>query len=230
MGAPGDIQIGGINEKQVPILRTQFGLATKVDSIFDKAQYDGTLGLAFSQYNGTQGYPFIMNAVTRGNFAKPVFTVYLDREVGKRKIGGLITYGGVDSYNCRPVFKYENVSSDYFYQFKIDEISLGQYKHRGQYKVELTFSKIMKGPPAIVAELAKAAGAQPTGDGITYSIDCNAEFQSLEIIAGSTKYKIDPDLLIMKLNIHRVAMLADLKDGLLSSAVLDSIRAVGIGT
>ncbi|KIH55675.1 hypothetical protein ANCDUO_14162, partial [Ancylostoma duodenale] len=82
---------------------------------------------------------------------------------------------------------------------KINGISLGGYKHSGQYKVELTFSNIMKGPSAIVDKLAKAAGAKPTGDGITYSIDCNAEFPSLEIIAGSTKYKIGHDLLITKI-------------------------------
>ncbi|KAL6739476.1 hypothetical protein Aduo_012923 [Ancylostoma duodenale] len=191
-------QIGGMNETQIAVDRTQFGLATNVDSTFGEVQYDGTLGLAFSQYNGTQGYPFIMNAVTKGALAKPVFTVYLNRDVGKGKVGGLITYGANDTYNCRPAFKYENVSSDYSYQYKINGISLGGYKHSGQYKVELTFSNIMKGPSAIVDKLAKAAGAKPTGDGITYSIDCNAEFPSLEIIAGSTKYKIGHDLLITK--------------------------------
>ncbi|KAK6750470.1 hypothetical protein RB195_002442 [Necator americanus] len=194
-----EVQLGGEDEDQLLIRRTAFGLATQVDSVFKETPFDGALGLAFSVYDEEKGEPFITNAINKEALREPLFSVWLaSRKVGNGEPGGAITYGALDNYNCDPVFQYENISSDVFYQFKIDGVSLREFKRERSEEAMLHFSNSIRGPTAIIEELAKTAGALPIGENGFYYIDCENNFPPLQITVGPTVYSIENDKLRIK--------------------------------
>lgn len=57
---------------------------------------------------------------------QPLFTVYLEERGDVDNVpGGYITYGGLDTQNCGAVIAYQPLSSATFFQFTINEVSLG---------------------------------------------------------------------------------------------------------
>ncbi|ETN79504.1 eukaryotic aspartyl protease [Necator americanus] len=164
-----------------------------------KVEFDGVLGLAYTANNGSRIKPFIVWAINQAALREPLFTVWLSHPTfDSGKYDGIITYGSVDTKNCGEVIGYANFSSELFYQYRVDAISMGQFKSSGELEVMQEFNGWITGPPSMVKEMAKIAGAQFDTQHSVYKIDCNARFPDLEIEIGSDTYSIKPKNLIVK--------------------------------
>ncbi|CAJ0601808.1 unnamed protein product [Cylicocyclus nassatus] len=192
-----EMRLGGVHESQQFVLRTQFGIATKVNVTQNEVHYDGTIGLAFGEYNNSKGFPFVTNAIEKGNFDKPVFTIWLRPYPVVGDSGGVITYGDIDTYNCGPVIQYENITSDIAYIYTIDRISMGTWLYKMRFDVEIHLSSFILGPEYIVELFAKDASVEIGDDG-EYYVDCDAKFNDLEISSGDIIYKISYEKLIIQ--------------------------------
>ncbi|KIH46162.1 hypothetical protein ANCDUO_23787, partial [Ancylostoma duodenale] len=75
--------------------------------------------------------------------------------------GGTITYGGLDVEHCRQPVIYKPVTEAYFWQFKMNGVSTGQFSCRICWQAASdTSTNLIAGPPTIVASIAKEVGAK----------------------------------------------------------------------
>uniref|UniRef100_A0A914YET0 Peptidase A1 domain-containing protein n=1 Tax=Panagrolaimus superbus TaxID=310955 RepID=A0A914YET0_9BILA len=152
-------------------------------------EYDGLLGLGLS----TEGKaaPVLYTAEQQKLLKQPIFTVFLNNTSQ-----GFITYGGLDEKYCSPDVEYVNITSDIWYQFKMDSFSMGAENSSDGWEVisELNSKKILA-PEAISTQLLQAAGASENG-----TIDCNATFEDLKLIINAKEYVIPSKYLILKNN------------------------------
>ncbi|GMR57370.1 hypothetical protein PMAYCL1PPCAC_27565, partial [Pristionchus mayeri] len=74
-------------------------------------------------------------------------------------LGGIYTYGAIDTTNCGTIIAYEPLSSLSYYQFKMASISFGSYSNdKGWQAVSDTGTSHMAGPADIVQKIAAEAG------------------------------------------------------------------------
>ncbi|EYC24205.1 hypothetical protein Y032_0014g2378 [Ancylostoma ceylanicum] len=155
---------------------------------------DGILGLAFTSLAVDRVVPPLINAINQNLLDQPLFTVWMEHR-GKLEgaVGGVFTYGAVDTKNCGPVTAYEPLSSATYYQFKMAAIGMGSYTNSKVYQViSDTGTSFIGGPKTVTDALAKAAGAKYSAFQESYTIPCNAKPPTLDVTIGSHKYSIDP--------------------------------------
>lgn len=83
-----------------------FFSASSIASVIGYQPFDGVLGLGWPSIAVGGVTPPIQNIM--GQFDKKLFTVWLDRHVRPSHgiVGGLITYGAIDTYNCASQIDY----------------------------------------------------------------------------------------------------------------------------
>ncbi|KAL6744331.1 hypothetical protein Aduo_017278 [Ancylostoma duodenale] len=188
------MKFGGPTEKQLVVPKTTFGLATHISSDFKNDPTDGILGLAFTSLAVDRVVPPLINAINQNLLDQPLFTVWMEHR-GKLEgaVGGVFTYGAVDTKNCGPVTAYEPLSSATYYQFKMSAIGMGSYTNSKVYQViSDTGTSFIGGPKVVTDALAKVAGAKYSASQESYIIPCNAKPPTLDVTIGSHKYSIDP--------------------------------------
>lgn len=125
----------GTDSNALVIPKTTFGQATSIASFFANDPIDGILGLAFKSIAVDGVPPVLIQANNEGLLDKPLFTVWLE-EKGKAAtgvVGGVYTYGAVDTKNCGPVIAYQPLTSETYYQFSVSKFALGSYSTAGQW-------------------------------------------------------------------------------------------------
>lgn len=87
----------------------------------------GILGLGWPDLAVDDVTPPMQNLLSQ--LDQPIFTVWLDRHVrpAEAKLGGLITYGGLDPVNCDKQVDYVALSSQTYWQFPINGFSIGTF-------------------------------------------------------------------------------------------------------
>ncbi|KAL6739472.1 hypothetical protein Aduo_012919 [Ancylostoma duodenale] len=205
-----------IDETHFSIPKITFGLATSLEIEDGQGEADGVLGLAFVPFEGTNSDPFITSAfkegicldstvdiavshpyqstiartVTQGKL-EPLFTIWLKPgNIQYGEVGGVITYGSIDTANCGPVLKREKITSSTSYEYMIDGISMGSFSKKAKFVVQQDLGIWIVAPPKIVSEMAKIAKAQFYPAAGVYTIDCAAEFPDFKVTSGSTEYSI----------------------------------------
>ena len=103
-----------------------------------------------------------MNAYNQGVVDRPIYTIYLKKNI-QNGDAGVITYGGEDSTNCGSVIAYQPLAQFDYYIIAFSGISYGSYANSNTYTtlVESTSNGIA-GPPSVIVNMAKVAGAIPT--------------------------------------------------------------------
>ncbi|KHJ94565.1 eukaryotic aspartyl protease [Oesophagostomum dentatum] len=188
------VKFGGPSEKRLVVPKTTFGLATHISSDFKNDPTDGILGLAFTSLAVDKVVPPLINAIDQNLLDQPLFTVWMEHR-GKLNgaVGGLFTYGAVDTTNCGSVIAYQPLSSATYFQFKMASIGMGSYTSSKVYEViSDTGTSFIGGPKSVTDELAKQAGAKYSALQESYTISCSAKPATLDITIGSNKYSIDP--------------------------------------
>ncbi|KAK6757029.1 hypothetical protein RB195_015079 [Necator americanus] len=188
------VRFGGPTEKQLVVPRTTFGLATHISSDFKNDPTDGILGLAFTSLAVDRVVPPLINAINQNLLDQPLFTVWMEHR-GKLEgaVGGLFTYGAIDTTNCGPVIAYQPLSSATYFEFQMAAIGLGSYTNSKAYSViSDTGTSFIGGPKTVTDAIAKAAGAKYSALEESYTISCTAKPATLDITIGTQKYSIDP--------------------------------------
>ncbi|EYC19857.1 hypothetical protein Y032_0023g754 [Ancylostoma ceylanicum] len=151
-GESGDrLAVGGV----------EIGQASYLADSFQEKSFDGILGLAYDNYNKGNIVPAIHRAARYGQLEQPVFTVFYKSVGSQRNVyGGVFTYGAVDAKNCGRILAYENLTSNYYWQFPMQAISTGNYTSDiGWQAISDTGSSAIIGPPDIIFKIAKEVGA-----------------------------------------------------------------------
>uniref|UniRef100_A0AC35EUW5 Peptidase A1 domain-containing protein n=1 Tax=Panagrolaimus sp. PS1159 TaxID=55785 RepID=A0AC35EUW5_9BILA len=174
--------------------KSAIGQANQISSDFSQFPTDGILGLAFPSIDEEKSDPILFNAYKQGLLDKPIFSVYLEeRGHVENVVAGAITYGGLDTEHCSPDVDYVDLTSEDYYQFKINSFSFGTAESSDGWQViSDTGTTIIVAPPEIFNVLADAAGANASG-----SIDCNASFDDFKLTISGKEYTIPAKQLIL---------------------------------
>ncbi|KAF1752249.1 hypothetical protein GCK72_018803 [Caenorhabditis remanei] len=188
------VRFGAKGESQLAVPSTTFGIASKISADFKNDATDGILGLAFTSLAVDGVVPPLINAINQGILDQPLFSVWLEHRGALNNVGGgVFTYGAIDTTNCGPLVAYQPLSSATYYQFKAAGFKLGSYSNTKAVDViSDTGTSFLGGPQAVVAGLAKAAGATYDDFNEVYFIDCAATPGTLDITIGSNVYSIQP--------------------------------------
>ncbi|CAI4225350.1 unnamed protein product [Auanema sp. JU1783] len=187
------VRFGDQGTQQLVVPQTTFGQSTSLAQFFADQPIDGILGLAFQSIAVDGITPPFINAVNQGLVDQPLFTVFLEHVGAKDNVyGGVYTYGGIDTTNCGPVIAYQSLSSQTYWQFKMDAIGSGNYKSsKGWQVISDTGTSLIGGPKAVIAGIANAVGATFVADYDMYSLPCNATIPTVDITIGGKTYSID---------------------------------------
>ncbi|CAG2119237.1 unnamed protein product, partial [Medioppia subpectinata] len=112
----------------VKVVNQTFAETTQESSTtFVFAQFDGILGLAFQQDAIDNVVPPFYNMLAQGLLAKPVFSVYLNRNTttGGQTTGGELLFGGIDSARYTGNIAYVPVTQQGYWQFTMASVQVG---------------------------------------------------------------------------------------------------------
>jgi len=148
-------------------------------------KFDGILGLGWDSIS-VGGVPTIMNALTAsGQMADSVFGFYL----ANNKPGEL-EFGGVDPKHVSGSFQYVPLSSESYWQIKLDGVKLGS-NSVSQTKSAIVDSgtSLLAGPSAEVKAIAAKLGAQSVM-GKEWTVDCSKDLPDLTFTLGGKPYTL----------------------------------------
>lgn len=134
--------------------------------------FDGILGMAFNSIS-IDGIPTVFNNMeTEGLVDSTQFAFYLSATDGSQ---GELTLGGYDSNHFEGDLFWVPLTSETYWETKLDDLQLGSKSMTNATKVVLdTGTSILAGPSAEVAAIAAAVGATPFPlRPSEYTIDCS---------------------------------------------------------
>uniref|UniRef100_A0A914Z4W4 Peptidase A1 domain-containing protein n=1 Tax=Panagrolaimus superbus TaxID=310955 RepID=A0A914Z4W4_9BILA len=188
------VRLGDVGADQLVVPKSAVGQATELAALFANFPLDGILGLAFPSIDNEKADPILFTAFKQGLLDKPIFTVYLQERGHEQNVpGGVITYGGLDTEHCSPDVDYVNLTSASWYEFKMDEFSMGTATSSDGWQViSDTGTTMIIAPSEIYAQMAQAAGVKDDG-----TIDCNASFDDLKLTINGKEYTVPAKQLIL---------------------------------
>ncbi|KAF8372996.1 hypothetical protein PRIPAC_79425 [Pristionchus pacificus] len=135
---------------------------------------------------------------------QPIFTVWLDRHVkpAEDKLGGLITYGGLDNVNCDAQVDYVTLSSKTYWQFPITGFSIGSYSSNTKAEViSDTGTSWIGAPAAAVQGIVKATGAKYDFRNQLYTVPCTGTYPDMIFTIGGKAYHIPSSEYVLDLEL-----------------------------
>ena len=162
-----------IGNKQVK--KVTFGEATtEPGDTFSSSKFDGILGMGFKSIAVDGITPVFDLMVQQKLVSNPVFSFYLDRNIGGSP-GGELIFGGSDPNYYTGDFTYLPVDKEGYWQFHMDGITVGdsQFCDGGCEAIADTGTSLIIGPVDEINELNNQLGASEdllSGD---YTFDCS---------------------------------------------------------
>ncbi|KAF8375428.1 hypothetical protein PRIPAC_81857 [Pristionchus pacificus] len=181
-----------------------FGVSTSIASVFGQQPMDGILGLGWPALAVDGVVPPIQNLLDQ--LDQPIFTVWLDRHVkpAEDKLGGLITYGGLDSENCDAQVDYVTLSSKTYWQFPINGFSIGSYSSNTKAEViSDTGTSWIGAPAAAVQGIVKATGAKFDFRNELYTVPCTGSYPDMIFTIGGKAYNIPSSEYVLDLELGK---------------------------
>ncbi|CAG9858146.1 unnamed protein product [Phyllotreta striolata] len=162
-----NVEIAGIT-----VTDQLFGEATdEVGNSFNMGHFDGILGMG---YNSLVRKPktVLANLIAQNADLSPIFSFFLNRDTDG-KIGGELTIGGADPRYYKGEFTYLAVSTQEYWQIKIDKISVGSgaFCAGSCNAIVDTGTSFITGPKEEIEKLQNAIGSKSYRG--TYYVDCN---------------------------------------------------------
>uniref|UniRef100_A0A914RCH2 Peptidase A1 domain-containing protein n=1 Tax=Panagrolaimus davidi TaxID=227884 RepID=A0A914RCH2_9BILA len=195
------VRFGNFGSLQLIIPKTQFAQAP-INTDFWNDAINGVMGLGFQENADGNVVPPMINAINKNLLAKPLFTVYL-KKVGLQQdvIGGVITYGDVDTVHCSSDFSYHPLTSTKLFQFQLDSVSVGNFTSSTKWNVIAdTGTSFIGGPKVIIKSIAQQLGGIYNEDYGIYNVDCNSTIGPLTFTIGGIQYPVEQEQLIIDLD------------------------------
>ena len=182
-----DVTVGGVTAKG-----QGFAMVDVVKGLgpaFAVGKFDGILGLAFDSISVSNLTTVFHNMIDQKAVDEAVFGFYLSATSGQ---DGEMTLGGVDSNHFTGDLKYVDLTSESYWETKLDSINMNGTRVTSATKVILdTGTSVLGGPSSDVAALAAQVGAKKFLNG-EYTIDCSLvdSLPDLEVTMGGNTFAL----------------------------------------
>jgi hypothetical protein len=168
----GELEIDTLHWASFDVPDVTFGAASSIADVFGYFPMDGILGLGWpsiAEDAVTPPFQKLMPQLDKG-----LFTVWLDRHVkpSEGAVGGLITYGAIDQVNCDKDVVYTDLSSESYWQFKVDKFAVADYSADTLQAISDTGTSFLYGPSDAVDAIIAASNAQYDFQSGLYVVPC----------------------------------------------------------
>jgi cathepsin D len=179
-----------------------FGEATKEPGIsFIAAKFDGILGMAYETISVDHVTPVWYNILSQKLVDSPVFSFWLSKNP-RGSNGGELTLGGVNSARYTGDFSFVPVTSQTYWEFKIDDFKLAttslNWCSKGCKGIADTGTSLIVGPKTEIDTLNKKLGAQiVNGEGI---LDCSkiANLPDFTVVLNGKQFVLTAQEYVLK--------------------------------
>ncbi|CAD5221627.1 unnamed protein product [Bursaphelenchus okinawaensis] len=183
------------------VQNAEMGQAVFIAKFFEDQPLDGIMGLGFPSLN-KYGEPIFITAYKQGLVEKQMFTVWMHTVPfnSKGKIGGQITYGGVDEVNCSPQISYVPLKEAAYWLFTTTRFTINSKSVLGDWRaISDTGTSLNLFPTEIFDLIISETQAEPDADqNGMYYVRCNKRF-SYSFEAHGSVFKIDFDNTVIKI-------------------------------
>lgn len=197
----------------VTIHNQTFGEATTLPGLtFALAKFDGILGMGFDTISVDNISTPFQNMLSQGLVSKPVFSFYLNRDQSQAP-GGEIIFGGVDNNYIDGPITYTSVTSEGYWQFKMDEVTMSGVDEKGEVKeifsacsngcqaIADTGTSLIAGPKDEVLKLNEKIGAVPLPGGEYVLPNCDlTKLPDIVFTIEGKKFPLKPEQYVMKVS------------------------------
>ncbi|GMR50446.1 hypothetical protein PMAYCL1PPCAC_20641 [Pristionchus mayeri] len=170
--------------------KQSFGLASTVVDYFGFTPVDGVFGLAWPASSQLDVTPPLWNML--GQLDAPLFTIWLDRKAKSTEdsLGGLITYGALDTEHCDGQVDYVQLSSLTYWQYPMTKFSIGNYVSNTKVQVISQTAAWIGAPTSAVAGIASATGAKFDMTNYLYTLPCTGVYPDMIFTIGGRYYNV----------------------------------------
>lgn len=187
----------------VTINNQVFGEATSIPGLtFAMAKFDGLLGMGFETIAVEKATTPFKNMIDQNLVSEPVFSFYLNRDQTKQP-GGEIIFGGVDENFFNGPITYTNVTSEGYWQFKMNSVRVEgglELCKGGCQAIADTGTSLIAGPKAEVRQINEKLGAieiPGTGEFILPTCELD-KLPTIEFDIEGKKFPLKPEQYLMK--------------------------------
>ncbi|CAD5228115.1 unnamed protein product [Bursaphelenchus xylophilus] len=195
-GAKETVGFGG----NFSVLKADVGLATRISDFFKNKPLDGILGLAFPRLN-KHGTPVFLSAYQQKLIDKKIFTVWM-HAVSVRsngRIGGQITYGGIDETNCNDTIRYIPMLDLTYWIFRTTKFFVDNKEISGSWKaISDTGTSLNHFPEKIYNLILSEIGAKYDSDRDMYYVGCHKRF-SYGFESNGERFEIDFENTVLRI-------------------------------
>lgn len=194
------LTMGGLTVKT-----QELGVATSIAEVFGYQPVDGILGLGWPALSVDNVVPPMQNLLPQ--LSAGLFTVSLNllpnpSSVSGSSNGGTITYGGLDTKNCKGSISYVPLSSETYWQFPIEGFSIGSFKEsRKQQVISDTGTSWIGAPTNYMSRIATTLGAQFDWENELYTLPCTGTYPDMVFTINKKKYNIPSKQYILDLGL-----------------------------
>jgi cathepsin D len=187
------LQLGGLS-----VTNQVFTEATGLPGLtFDAAKFDGILGLAFQSISVDNVVPPWYNIISQGLVTDKVFSFWLSKNPNGAS-GGELLLGGIDSNRYTGAITNVPLTSQTYWQFKLDDIllrsaSLGFCGSTGCTAIADTGTSLIAGPTAHMRALNLKLGAITITNGEAI-LDCKLipAMPNVTFTLAGTEFSLSP--------------------------------------
>lgn len=194
----------------VQVKNQTFGEATSLPGvIFAMAKFDGLLGMGFDTISQDHVKTPFENMIDQKLVQEPVFSFYLNRDQDKQP-GGEIIFGGIDSNYFVGDLTYTPVTSEGYWQFKMDAVKMDATTSGiaaitacdgGCQAIADTGTSLIAGPKEEVKRFNEHIGAIPLPGGEYILPSCDlASLPDLMFTIEGKNFPLKPEQYVMKVS------------------------------
>ncbi|GMS78779.1 hypothetical protein PENTCL1PPCAC_954, partial [Pristionchus entomophagus] len=172
-----------------------FFVAKKVSQVFGTQPIDGILGLGWPALSQNKLTPPPWNM--KDQMDEQTFTVFMARNQKRldkttAMDGGRITFGGLDTDNCESQVDYMPNNSDMYWQFKMDDFSIGNWQAKRSYSEVIldTSTWYIGAPPEEVNYILVGTGASWDTTYQMYTLPCKGSKPDMVFKIGGIEYRV----------------------------------------